>query len=329
VAERLGTEHTEHYVTPVEAMGVIPELPQMYDEPFADSSQIPTHLVSRLARQHVTVTLSGDGGDELFLGYDRYRWTERLSAVRRFTPGTVRHAASRLLLSRPPATWDRLAARLLRQPPSGRIGERVHRTARLLEARDPLDLYSRLVGHGPDGERLVIGGGAAADPLRGTQFVHAPVLQERLGHLDALTYLPDDILAKVDRASMAVSLESRIPLLDPRVAEFAWRLDPRDKLRSPTKWPLRQVLYRHLPRDLVDRPKMGFGIPVAEWLRGPLRSWAESLLSPAPIDQDGYLDGRSVRAVWDRHLQGSQEVPLLWDILMFQAWLACEKAPTV
>ncbi len=323
VARHLGTDHTELYVSPQDALDVIPLLPEIYDEPFADSSQIPTYLVSQLARRHVTVALSGDGGDELFLGYDRYRWAGRLWQLHRSAPAAVRRGAVRALSWRGPGDWDRLAARaagLLRRPPA-RVGDRLHRLSGLLEATSALDLYAGLMTHWADPP--VLGAGAPdarlTDPAERADL---PLLVDQVAYLDGISYLPDDILAKVDRASMAVSLEARIPLLDHRVVEQAWRIPPAAKShRGRTKWPLRRVLARHVPEAMVDRPKMGFGVPVGDWLRGPLRDWAESLLDERRLAADGYLQPGPVRDVWRRHLEGrAADQHLLWDVLMFQAW---------
>jgi asparagine synthase (glutamine-hydrolysing) len=280
------------------------------------------------------VALSGDGGDELFLGYDRYRWAGRLWHLNRVLPGVVRRAAVGGVARRPPEEWDRMAARVagvLRRPP-GRVGERLHRLTGLLDADGPLDLYARLMTHWADPP--VVGAGAPAAPLADAPLsdpgrrADVADLADALAYLDGISYLPDDILAKVDRASMAVSLETRIPLLDHRVVELAWRIRPADKFRHRrSKWPLRRLLARHLPEAMVDRPKMGFGVPVGAWLRGPLRDWAESLLDERRLRADGYLAPGPVREVWRRHRDGPGGSPhLLWDVLMFQAWAEHAKA---
>ncbi|MFN3388346.1 MAG: asparagine synthase (glutamine-hydrolyzing) [Allosphingosinicella sp.] len=328
VAEHLGTDHTEMYVTPREAMDVIPRLPAIYDEPFADSSQIPTFLVSQLARRHVTVSLSGDAGDELFGGYNRYKLTagmwRRLSKV----PRPLRQAAARGLTTLSPGAWNRIAgAADPFLPQSAKMalpGDKIHKGAGVLASRSVAELYHGLVSLWREPDELVIGGTEPDTLLTG----HMPRLEglsdvERMMALDMVTYLPDDILAKVDRAAMSVSLETRVPLLDHRVVEFAWRLPMEYKLRDgETKWALRQVLYRHVPRALIERPKMGFGVPVGDWLRGPLRDWAEALLDPRRLAQEGYFHPEPVRRMWQAHLGGQvNEQYRLWIVLMFQAWL--------
>jgi asparagine synthase (glutamine-hydrolysing) len=318
VARHLGTDHTEMYVTSEDCVNVIPELPAMYDEPFADSSQIPTHLVARLARKHVTVSLSGDGGDELFGGYTRYfigqKLFHRLAAV----PRALRPALGHMLTAVPPRVWDRLLAPMLRQQ---RPGERVHKVARVLAADDPDAMYFELVSHWRD---VVIGGVEPENPL--SDRASWPPLAdpiERMMYFDQLSYLPDDILTKVDRASMSVSLEAREPLLDYRLVELAWTLPLSMKVRGGRgKRVLRRVLDRYVPAALIERPKMGFGIPLETWLRGRLRDWAESLLDPAKMRAQGLLDPAPIREKWEEHLAGKGEWKHhLWAVLMLQAWL--------
>lgn len=322
VAKHLGTSHTEMVVTPEDAMGVIPTLAEMYDEPFADSSQIPTHLVSRLARQHVTVALSGDGGDELFGGYTRYfvgqKVFHRLAAI----PRALRPAVGHLLTMVPSRAWDRILAPILRQ---SRPGERVHKVARVLEAHDPDAMYFELVSHWSN---VVIGGSEPRIPL--TDRSSWPPLEdpiERMMYFDQISYLPDDILVKADRASMAASLEVREPLLDFRLVEFAWTLPLSMKVRGTKgKHVLRRVLDRYVPLPLIDRPKMGFGIPLGAWLRGPLRDWAESLLDERTMRAQGLLDPKPIREKWDEQLAGRGEWQYhLWAALMLQAWLSREE----
>jgi asparagine synthase (glutamine-hydrolysing) len=328
VARHLGTDHTELYVTPREAMDVIPRLPAMYDEPFADSSQIPTHLISALARRHVTVALSGDGGDELFGGYDRYLLTANLWNRIAGLPMPLRLSAARALAFVPAAMWTRLGQTaggiLPRSLRKGRLGDKVHKGARMLTSQSLDELYDGMMSLWRDPGGLVLGAtneGPVAVPaaleLNGLAGV------ERMMAHDMLGYLPNDILVKVDRAAMAVSLETRVPLLDPEVVEFAWRLPLGLKMRGNlTKWLLRQVLDRHVPRALIERPKMGFGVPLDDWLRGPLREWAEGLLGETRLREQGFFDAREVRRVWDLHLsdQANQHFRL-WPILMFQSWL--------
>jgi len=322
VAQHLGTDHTELYLSPGEAMAAIPDVTRFYDEPFADSSQIPTYLVSRLARTAVTVSLSGDGGDELFGGYNRYFWGASIWRRLGWMPRGARRAAAGALTAVSPPTWDRvfgaagpvLPARM-RQPAAG---DKLHKLARAIDVASPEELYTVLVSHWTE-ESLVDAARLDFDlPL--DQLATPP---ERMMACDAATYLPDDILVKVDRATMAVSLESRIPLLDHRVVEFAWRLPIALKLRDGAgKWLLRQVLYRHVPRALIDRQKMGFSLPLDAWLRGPLRDWGEALLDEQRLAREGFLDPKPVRARWQEHLSGRRnwQHPL-WIVLMFQAWL--------
>jgi asparagine synthase (glutamine-hydrolysing) len=323
VAKHLGTNHTEMYVTPEDAMAVIPKLAAMYDEPFADSSQIPTHLVAQLARRHVTVALSGDGGDELFGGYNRYFIGQvlfhRLAAI----PRPIRPILGRMLTSIPSRTWDRMFAPFLRQQ---RPGERVHKMARVLAANDPDAMYFELVSHWSN---VVIGGSEHESPL--TDRAHWPPLEdaiERMMYFDQLSYLPDDILTKVDRATMAVSLEAREPLLDHRLVEFAWTLPLSMKVRGGKgKHVLRRVLDRYVPRPLIDRPKMGFGMPLETWLRGRLRDWAESLLDESTLRAQGLLDPKPIREKWEEHVAGKGEWKYyLWAVLMLQSWLSSESS---
>ncbi|MEW5926329.1 MAG: asparagine synthase (glutamine-hydrolyzing) [Gemmatimonadota bacterium] len=328
VARHLGTDHHELYVSPEDALAVIPDLPAMYDEPFGDSSQIPTFLVSRLARGRVTVSLSGDGGDELFAGYNRHVWGQRIWRRAGWIPRPARSAGSRLLGSVAPGTWDRaystLSPVLPRRMRHRYPGYKVHKLAEVIGSESPEAMYRALVSQWKSPGEVVSG---AREPR--TVLSEAPLLDgragftERMMYLDLVSYLPDDILTKVDRASMAVSLEARVPLLDHRVVEYAWRLPLDVKLRDGTgKWILRQVLQRYVPRELVERPKAGFGVPLGEWLRGPLRGWAEELLDPRALREQGFFRPEAIRGRWDEHLAGrrSWEHPL-WNVLMFQAWL--------
>ncbi len=320
VARHLGTDHTELYVTPEQALQVIPRLSTLYSEPFADSSQIPTFLVSQLARKHVTVSLSGDAGDELFCGYNRYRMTAGLWGKLSRIPRPLRHMAARLMTAVPPAAWDKLGAVL----PISRVGDKLQKGAALLGSKSVADLYRGMVSHWTEPISVVLGATEPASVLTGA----VPNLQglndvQRMMALDMLSYLPDDILVKVDRAAMGVSLETRVPFLDHRLVEFAWSLPLKYKLRNGvTKWPLRQVLYRYVPRELIERPKMGFGVPIDQWLKGPLRDWAETLLSEARLRQEGFFDPTPIRKKWVEHLSGQRNWQYhLWDVLMFQAWL--------
>ena len=322
VARHLGTDHTELTVTAQQALDVIPQLPQCYDEPFADSSQIPTYLVSAMTRRHVTVALSGDGGDELFAGYNRYqlgaeRWRRLL-----LLPRPVRRGIAAALSSLPPDRWSSLLSFLPTRMRPSQIGDKLHKVAAVLQQDDPDGIYRRLVTHWDPAELMPATTeprGVIWDPSVASEI---PGLLERMQFLDLVTYLPDDILTKVDRASMAVSLEARVPLLDHRVVEFGWRLPRTAKIRNgPSRWLLRQVLYRHVPPALVERPKMGFGIPLADWLRGPLRGWAEALLNEQRLRDAGLVDAARVRQVWQDHLDGrSNAENLLWGVLMLEAW---------
>jgi len=323
VARHLGTDHTELYVTPAQVQAVIPRLGQWYDEPFADASQLPTYLVSALTRRHVTVALSGDGGDELFAGYNRHALADRLWPRLARLPLGLRRVAGAGLRALPPAWWDALGAALPARWRPRQLGEKLHKLAPLLGLAGESALYRALVSQWPEPGRLVPGGhepqGLLWDP---TLAAEVPELVERMQLLDLLTYLPDDILTKVDRASMAVALEARVPLLDHRVVEFAFRLPAHFKRRhGQGKWLLRQVLYRHLPPALIERPKMGFAVPLAEWLRGPLRDWAETLLDPGRLAQAGLIDPAPVRQLWQEHLSGRRNHQYqLWPVLMLELW---------
>lgn len=329
VAAHLGTDHTELTVTPQEARAVIPRLPSMFDEPFADSSQIPTFLVSELARQRVTVSLSGDGGDELFGGYNRYQWGAEIWRRVGWAPAPARSMSARALQAISPEVWDALFARLGSLLPS-RLqqrtpGDKVHKLADALGATSAIDLYLGLVSQWRNPETTVVGGREPVTMLHDLATLSdLPGFVERMMYLDLMTYLPGDILTKVDRASMAVSLEARVPLLDHRVVEFAASLPLTLKVRDGQgKWVLRQVLDQYVPRSLMERPKMGFGVPIDSWLRGPLRDWAEELLDPQQMQSDGYLNPDPIRRKWTEHLSGARnwQNPL-WCALQFQAWHA-------
>jgi asparagine synthase (glutamine-hydrolysing) len=333
VARHLGTDHTEHYVTPQEAMSLIPRLPHIYDEPFGDASQVPMLLVASLARRHVTVALSGDGGDELFAGYNRHLWGTRLWRRIGRVPRPVRRAGAAALRSLSPQRWDAVLGALgsvgpavlrQRQP-----GEKLHKLAAILATPDTASLYLRLVSQWQDPHALVTSGREAPRTIiEAVEWNGADTFAESMMLADALTYMVDDILVKVDRATMAVSLEGRVPLLDPRIIEFAWSLPLEYKIRDgQSKWALRQVLYRHVPRELIERPKMGFSIPLDTWLRGPLREWAESLLDADRLRAEGFLRPEPIREVWRRHLAGDANTQYqVWVVLMFQAWLEAQGA---
>ena len=324
VARHLQTDHTELMLTAGDALAVIPKLARIYDEPFADSSQIPTYLVSALARQHVTVALSGDGGDELFGGYDRYRVFERLQKYRGIVPGAVLKSSGKALSSLSVETWNKIGSSPLAAvaPRSVRVrtGERVHKLAKMLRSRGDGDLYQQLLSVNSDPALLVIGYKESTNS--------AGVLLGRSSFEDAMMtdtydYLPDDILVKVDRASMAVSLEVRVPLLDPDVFSFAWGLHPNDRvINGIGKWPLRQLLNRYVPAEIVERPKMGFGVPINKWLRNELRDWASDLLDGQLLRQQGYFHPEPILRMWHEHVSGTADRSTeLWPILMFQSWL--------
>lgn len=324
VAEHLGTEHTELYVSARDALNVVPELPRLYDEPFSDSSQIPTYLLARMTREYVTVALSGDAGDELFCGYNRYisadRFWSRLSRM----PLGLRRFASKGIVRVSPGKLDYISG-LLNRKSTHSLGTRLHKAAAVLDSRSVDELYLGLVSqHESPGiflkNKTRNGNGFG---LTGSKDVGLLSDIERMMLYDLLRYLPDDILVKVDRAAMGVSLETRVPFLDHRIVDFAWRLPLDMKIRNGTsKWIIRQILYKYVPASLIERPKMGFGIPLDQWLRGPLRPWAEELLGKKKIEAEGYLDHQAVSHLWQEHLSGSRNrANILWNILMFQAWL--------
>ena len=322
VAKHLGTDHYELYVTPKEAQDVIPHLSDWYDEPFADSSQIPTYLVSKLARQHVTVSLSGDGGDELFSGYTRYFVGERLWTASAKLPNLLKQGVGGVLNSIPPGFWQGLEkigpSKLLPK----HLAEKALKLSELCNAHSFQDFYKALVSQNSNPAGLVCGGMestyAVWDHLKGDQTSHIRTMQ----FLDSVTYLPDDILTKVDRASMAVSLEARVPLLDHRVVEFASALPLSMKVhKGQGKHILREVLYQYVPKNLIERPKMGFGVPIGDWLRKDLNAWAEDLLSPASLEKSGLLEAATIRKLWLEHMSGKKNWQYaLWPVLMFQAW---------
>jgi asparagine synthase (glutamine-hydrolysing) len=332
VARHLGTDHTELYVTPDDALAVIPLMPTIYDEPFADSSQIPTFLLSRMARQHVTVALSGDAGDELFGGYNRHVWSARVWRAIAWLPRKARHTAGVAITRIDPQGWDSIF-RVLRHflPSQARQrtpGNKLHKLAGILSCSDPEEMYLRLVSHWSNPGSVPIGFQEPNTLLTGGgDWAKLPTVIHQMLFLDALTYLPNDILVKVDRASMAVGLEARVPLLDHRVVEFAWRIPVSAKIRDKQgKWALRQILGRYVPAQLIDRPKSGFGIPLGAWLRGPLRDWAESLLDERRLKIEGFFDPGPVREKWAEHLSGKASWEHhLWDVLMFQAWFSTQR----
>ncbi|MEL4254251.1 asparagine synthase (glutamine-hydrolyzing) [Shewanella xiamenensis] len=323
VAKHLGTEHTELYVTAEDALAVIPKLAEIYDEPFSDSSQIPTFLVSKIARQHVTVSLSGDAGDELFCGYNRYLLAARLWEKIDFVPMFLRRILAATMTAIPIKAWNSLSKLVPARTRISNLGDKLHKAAAVLTCRGIEELYLGLVSHWQNPEEIVLGSKEPStvltDPDRKANFAD-PILQ--MMAQDTLSYLPDDILVKVDRAAMAVSLETRVPFLDHKVLEHAWRLPKQLKINEgQSKWCLRQILYRYVPKDLIERPKMGFAVPLDAWLRGPLQAWAEDLLAEKRLLEEGFFNVGLIRNMWQEHLSGKRNWQYqLWDILMFQAW---------
>ncbi len=319
VARHLGTDHTELMVTAAEAMALVPDIPAIFDEPFADASQVPTALLSALTRRHVTVALSGDGGDELFAGYNRHLQARRLDRLGR-VPRPLRQAAAGLMTAVPTAAWDGLATLLPASRRPRQLGEKLHKLVDVLPlAAD--QVYDRLTSHWPDPAALIVD--AAPDAIAPSRPPALADPVDAMRHRDMRGYLPDDILTKVDRASMAASLEARVPLLDHRVVEFAWRLPGHLLIREGRgKWLLRRVLDRHVPAALIDRPKSGFSVPVDAWLRGPLKAWAGDLLSPDRLKRQGLVDPGPVAAAWGRHQAGrGAEAGRLWCVLMLSQWV--------
>ena len=327
VAKYLGTQHNELYVSSETAREVIPNLPKIYDEPFSDSSQIPTFLVSEMAQNHVKVCLSGDGGDEVFGGYNRYTWGNSFSSYQKRVPKIFRTFATKLITSLAPSTWNKLLAPGLFLTPQKyrytNIGDKLHKIATLFNCSSFEEVYRMLISHWDFPENIVIGGKEPETILTSKDAIPNKLSnEEQMMFYDMMMYLPDDILVKVDRAAMSVSLETRVPFLDHRVIDFACQLPLTMKIRNGTKkWCLRELLYKRVPKNLIERPKMGFGVPIGDWLRGPLRDWAEYLLEENRIIQSGYFQNSEIQKKWREHVSGDRNWHYyLWDILMFESW---------
>jgi asparagine synthase (glutamine-hydrolysing) len=330
VAAHLGTDHTELYVDPSMGRDLIPRLPQMFDEPFADASQIPTYLVSELTRRHVTVALSGDGGDENFAGYTRYLWADRIWKHLESLPRPIRKLGAAGIRTLSPASWDKIISMLPKRFRAPQAGERLYKMADILPA-DSIDaVYRGLISQWQTPGVAVPNGTEPGGLLWDDGLAKViPDAITRMQYLDTLTYLPDDILTKVDRASMAVSLEARVPLLDHRIVEYAWRMPRALKVKNGVgKYPLREILYKYVPREMIERPKQGFAVPIGDWLRGPLRDWGEDLLSEKRLAEGGYFNPAPIRRFWTEHQSGRRNRQYqLWGPLMFQAWLESTGAP--
>lgn len=332
VAQYLGTDHTELYVTPQQALDVIPQIPKLFSEPFCDSSQVAMILVSKLAREKVTVCLTGDGGDEIFAGYNRYAFANSTLGRLNKLPDLVRSVLAVGIHSISPAGWNRIAEPIQFLLPRSsyklNMGEKIHKGADILSTRNVCQYYGNLISHW-DSNELVL---SSSLPISYLDEYWASLESlddvQRMMVIDSTSYLPDDILVKVDRATMGASMESRVPFLDHRVIEFAWSLPQHFKIkRGIGKSILRDVLYKYVPKDLVDRPKMGFGVPIDSWLRGPLREWAEELLDERRLRQEGFFNPTLIRSKWAEHLSGKRNWQYhLWGVLMFQSWLECEGA---
>ncbi len=327
VAEHLGTHHTELYLTGKHALDVISDLPHIYDEPFSDSSQIPTFLVSKMAKEHVTVALSGDGGDEIFCGYNRYTFGDRLRKKLAWVPTRVRSGAAAAMRMPSIDQWNCLYAGSLKL--TGRngtyknLGDKIYKASEVIEVDSEIELYRRLVSHWKQPEKLVLSATEYPTQLDGDVAEGLGFIESMMA-MDTVSYLPDDILVKGDRAAMHNSLETRVPFLNHRVIEYAWQMSLEQKLKGGNgKLPLKEILYKYVPKKLIDRPKMGFGVPMAYWLRNELKEWADDLLSTARLNEQGVFNTDLVQQYWQAHLSGKSNYQYyLWDVLMFQAWAA-------
>jgi asparagine synthase (glutamine-hydrolysing) len=325
IAKHLGTEHTELFISAEQCLDVIPSLPEFYDEPFADVSQIPTVLISKLTKNHVNVCLSGDAGDELFGGYNRYFWAETIWKWIAGIPSPIRQPLSSVLNSMPVNAVNRIYSCFQPMLPNtykvNNLGDKLHKIGQILPAASKDELYHYLVSQWRGNlplQNVTEPSTFLSEPNKWLKLESYP---ERMMSVDTQTYLPQDILVKLDRASMAASLETRVPFLDLRIMEFAWQLPLNQKIRNGEgKWLVRKLLSRYMPEKLWNRPKQGFAVPIEHWLRGPLRDWAEDLLSPKKLAEDGFLDPIPIRQVWDRHLSGENMQYALWNILTYRAW---------
>ena len=321
IARHLGTEHTELYLSHVDAMDIIPSLSEIYDEPFSDSSQIPSYLVSKMTRQHVTVALSGDGGDECYSGYTRYLLSNRIQKLQKYLPSFATSLLGKGILSCPPAVIDQLSGLLPVSRRPYQAGHRLHKLAEVI-SMEPSTYYQNLVSHWQHPDSIINKDVSNHQYSCDEIFNRFESAVDSMRYLDQMSYLPDDILTKIDRASMAVSLEARVPLLDHRLIEFSWQLPAELQIRNGKgKWILREVLNKYIPENLMNRPKTGFSIPLDQWLRGPLKEWAASYLNKDSLQNNGYLNADPILRKWQEHLDGKVNAQyLLWDVLMFQTW---------